>query len=87
MHITLGYGGDRLELALPDGAGVSVTAALHALGARRPGVFARWCDDQGRIRPSLGVFVNNEHVRYRDGLETQLRDGDEVYVIPTISGG
>jgi len=87
MRITVGYGAEKLELEYPDGACVPVTRALHSLGEVRPAIFARWCDAQGRLRRSLGVFVNSEHVRYRDGLDTELSDDDEVYVIPVISGG
>ena len=87
MRIILGFGAEKLEFEYPDGARVPVTMALHSLGEARPAVFARWCDDQGRIRRSLSVFVNREHVRYRDGLDTELSDNDEVYVIPVIGGG
>jgi molybdopterin converting factor small subunit len=85
MDVRLGYGGERLRLALPEGS--TVLTALDKLGHERPEVYARWCDRSGRIRASLGVFVNSEHVRYRDGLDTQLSDGDVVYVIPRIAGG
>jgi molybdopterin converting factor small subunit len=50
-------------------------------------VFTTWCDEQGRLRESLPVFVNGEHVRYRGGLQAELNDGDEVYIIPLIAGG
>lgn len=87
MQITLSYGTEKLRSEYPDSAPVSVTMALQALRDVRPAEFARWCDDQGYIRRSLGVFVNSEHVRYLNGLDTELRDGDEIYVIPVITGG
>ncbi len=87
MQVTLGYGSEKLQLEFPDGTLVSVSTALRCLGGIRPEVYDRWCDKEGRIRRSLAVFVNSEHVRYRQGLDTELNDGDEVYVIPVISGG
>lgn len=87
MHVTLGYAGQRLQIAFPDDDSVSVAAVLRAVEVQRPDAFARWCDARGRIRRSLGVFVNSDHVRYRQGLDTQVSDGDDVYVVPTISGG
>jgi molybdopterin synthase sulfur carrier subunit len=44
-------------------------------------------DWQARLRESLPVFINGEHIRYRQGLQTELKNGDEVYVIPLIAGG
>jgi molybdopterin converting factor small subunit len=36
---------------------------------------------------AVNVYVNDEHVRYRQGLQTPLREGDLVFVVPTIMGG
>jgi molybdopterin synthase sulfur carrier subunit len=87
MQVTLGYGSERHQLEYPDDHPVSVSCVLRSMEGLRPDVYRQWCNAQGRIRPSLAVFVNSEHVRYRQGLDTQLSDGDEVYVIPLISGG
>ena len=87
MRVTLGYGSERHQFEYADDTPLSVSTALKPLEGLRPDVYRRWCDKQGRIRPSLAVFVNSEHVRYRQGLDTELSDGDEVYVIPVISGG
>jgi molybdopterin converting factor small subunit len=48
---------------------------------------AAWRDGLGRLRESLPVFVNGEHIRYRQGMQTVLKEGDEIYVIPLIAGG
>jgi molybdopterin converting factor small subunit len=87
MQLTLAYGTDRHQIEYADGARVPVVAVLHSLRHLRPDDYAQWCDRSGRIRRSLAVFVNSEHVRYRQGLETELEDGDEVYVVARISGG
>jgi molybdopterin converting factor small subunit len=86
MRITVGYGSERLPFEYPEGS-VPVDRALRSVGEVQPDVFARWCNKEGDLRSSLGVFVNSEHVRYRQGLQTELSDGDEVYVIPLVTGG
>ena len=86
MRITVGSGSDKLSFEYSEGS-VSVDTALRSVGEVRPAVFARWCNKEGELRSSLGVFVNSEHVRYRQGLQTELSDGDEVYVIPLVTGG
>lgn len=60
---------------------------MRGAGEQRPDLYQRWCDQEGRLRTSLAVFVDGEHIRYREGLETRLSEGNEVYVIPLITGG
>jgi molybdopterin converting factor small subunit len=45
------------------------------------------CDDTGAVRRHVNLFVNRDHVRDRDGLETALAPGDEIIIIPAVSGG
>jgi molybdopterin converting factor small subunit len=66
---------------------VDIARALGSLKEKHPDIYYSWCDKQGRLRSSLAVFVNQEHVRYRQGLATELADGDEVYVVPMAAGG
>ena len=61
----------------------SVSAALAALIDRHPPLAGWVTDEQGRLRPHVTVFVNDE----RAGLDTALDDSDRVYVVPAISGG
>ena len=44
-------------------------------------------DDQGQIRRFLNVYVNEEDVRYLGSLETPVRDGDTVAILPAVAGG
>ncbi len=66
---------------------VRLGPVLMSVRESHPGIFKDWCADDGTLRKSLAVFVNGEHVRYKNGMQTELRDGDEVYVIPLIAGG
>jgi adenylyltransferase/sulfurtransferase len=87
VRLKLAYSRDEIWVDFPDGTPVSVAQALQSVKKERPDIYQRWCDKEGRLRSSLAVFVNREHVRYREGLETELSDGDEVYVIPMMAGG
>ena len=87
MHLKVASSQGELWLQFPEHASVNVGQALHSVKDGNPEVYRRWCDRQGRLRRSLAVFVNGEHVSYRKGMETELSDGDEVYIIPMIAGG
>jgi molybdopterin synthase sulfur carrier subunit len=78
------------ELIFSDWAGEplpTVAKLLDRALSIHPHRAAGWYDEGGQLRQSLAVFVNGEHIRYRQGLQTELKDGDEVYVIPLIAGG
>jgi molybdopterin converting factor small subunit len=45
------------------------------------------CDDTGAVRRHVNLFVNNDHMRDRDGLDTALVPGDEIFILPSVSGG
>jgi sulfur-carrier protein len=87
MRIKLACGS---ELLFSDWAGETpptVEGLLNRARTTHPHLAAAWCDESGQLRKSLAVFVNGEHIRYRQGFQTEMQDGDEVYVIPLIAGG
>ena len=61
--------------------------ALEALWKRCPGIRDRVVTEQAQIREHINVFVDNEDVRYTGGLQTPIRDGVAIAIIPAISGG
>jgi molybdopterin synthase sulfur carrier subunit len=65
----------------------SVRAALDALERRHPSFYRGICDDTGAVRRHVNVFVNKDHMRDRDGLDTALVPGDEIIILPAVSGG
>ena len=67
-------------------AGASVKDALEALGAKYPGITGRLFDN-GQLRRFVNLYLNNEDVRYLDGLATPVKDGDELAIIPAVAGG
>jgi MoaD family protein len=65
----------------------SVNALIDALDARYPGLKARLCDEGGKLRRFLNVYVNSEDIRFLDNQQTLLSDGDEVSIVPAVAGG
>ena len=78
--------GGRQEVAV-DAAAPRVADALAALWAAHPGLRDRVMTEEGRLRPHVNVFVGRDSVRYTGGLETPLREGAEVAILPAVSGG
>jgi molybdopterin synthase sulfur carrier subunit len=87
MNLRLTCGSELLIAGWPGDTPPTVEQLLAAAGTIRPELVATWCDGRGSLRESLPVFINGEHIRYRKGLKTELKEGDEVYVIPLIAGG
>lgn len=67
--------------------GSTVAEVFTAVGESHQELFARITTDEGRVRPFLNVFVNGEDIRFASDLQTQVRDGDEISIIPSIAGG
>jgi len=67
--------------------GDTVAQALRNLEEKLPQLTRYLRDENGKLRPAVNVYVNDEHVRFRQGLDTPLHDGDQVYVVPVIMGG
>jgi molybdopterin synthase sulfur carrier subunit len=65
----------------------SVSVLVDAMEARFPGIKARLCDDSGKLRRFLNVYVNSEDIRFLDNEATSLSDGDEVSIVPAVAGG
>ena len=75
-------GASELLLSAP-----SVRAALEQIEQRHPSLYRSICDEPGRVRRHVNLFVNTSHVRDRAGLDTALVPGDVVTILPAISGG
>jgi len=81
-----------LQKFTADQASVAVEAAsvdqlLQALEGQFPGILARLCDENGKLRRFLNVYVNSEDIRFLDNQSTSLKDGDEVSIVPAVAGG
>ncbi len=87
MRLKLSYGQKELLSQLPGAERVSVRQVMLSVKSAHPEIYQRWCDAEGHLRPTLNIFINGEHIRYRSGLESMLAEGDEIYIIPLITGG
>jgi len=67
--------------------GATVGEVLEALDAAHPGFADRLLDDDGNLRKFVNVFVADDDVRFMDGLETPVPDGETVAIIPAVAGG
>ncbi len=87
MKLKLSCGTKILFSEFAQDGPVHLEPVLQSIRESHPKVHANWCDGDGRLRSSLPVFVNGEHIRYKDGMQTELHNGDEVYIVPLITGG
>ena len=67
--------------------GGTVGDVLKALDAAHPGMGERLFDEGGKLRRFVNVFVADEDVRFMDGLDTELSDGQTISIIPAVAGG
>ncbi len=65
----------------------SLSDVIKALDAAHPGFGDRLLDDEGNLRRFVNVFVDDDDVRYLDGLNTVVPDGQTVSIIPAVAGG
>ncbi len=65
----------------------SVGDVLGRLDAAHPGFTQRILDDDGNLRRFVNVFVSDDDVRFLDGMDTPVSDGDTVAIIPAVAGG
>ena len=72
------------ELAVP---AASLRGVLDELERRHPRLHRSICDDTGAVRRHVNLFVNSNHMRDRNGLDTPLASGDVVTILPAVSGG
>ena len=67
--------------------GSNIRELIDDLERNFPGIKERICDEKGKIRRFINIYVNEEDVRFLQQDKTALKDGDEVSIIPAIAGG
>ena len=67
--------------------GATVAAVVDDLEHNHPGLKERLCDEAGKVRRFVNIFVNGDDIRFLNNLETTIKDGDEVSIVPAIAGG
>ena len=66
--------------------GASLQAVIASLDASYPGIGDRLLDDSG-LRRFINVYLNDEDVRFLDGLSTPVGDNDSITILPAVAGG
>jgi molybdopterin synthase sulfur carrier subunit len=68
-------------------AGNTVGEIIEDLERNYPGLKERICEADGRLRRFVNVYLNDEDIRFKKNMETELKEGDELSIIPAIAGG
>ncbi|HEX5660667.1 MAG TPA: ubiquitin-like small modifier protein 1 [Polyangiales bacterium] len=78
---TLTGGADEVAIA-----GATVREVIENIEKKHPGLKERLLDEKG-VRRFVNIYANEEDVRFLDGLDTPVKDGDSVSIVPAIAGG
>jgi molybdopterin synthase sulfur carrier subunit len=70
-----------------DVASGTLAEVIAGLEAAHPGFADRLLDEDGELRKFVNIFVDDDDVRYLDGLATPVADGLTVSIIPAVAGG
>jgi sulfur-carrier protein len=70
-----------------DAGGATVGEVLESLYAQHEELRDRLSDGDGRLRRFVNVYVGGEDIRFGEGLDTAVGDGDEVQILPAVAGG
>ncbi len=65
----------------------NVKDMINQLEKNFPGIKDRLCDDTGKVRRFVNVYLNEEDIRFLQQEETSLKDGDQISIVPAIAGG
>ncbi|MDH6133902.1 molybdopterin synthase sulfur carrier subunit [Kitasatospora sp. MAA4] len=78
------YTGGRSEVPAE---GATLAEVVSDLEKNHPGISARILDDSGKLRRFVNVYVNDDDVRFAEGLGTVIADGAGISIIPAVAGG
>ena len=70
-----------------EASGATLAEILEDLESRHPGMKERLLDDSGGLRRFVNVYLNDEDVRFLDGLSTSIPQDAQVSIIPAVAGG
>ena len=64
-----------------------ITSLIEALETQFAGIKERLCDESGKVRRFVNIYLNEEDIRFLSQESTALKDGDEISIVPAIAGG
>jgi molybdopterin synthase sulfur carrier subunit len=68
-------------------SGDSIKAILQDLERRHPGIGERLLDEKGELRRFVNVYLNGDDIRFLSQLDSKVKDGDDISIVPAIAGG
>jgi molybdopterin synthase sulfur carrier subunit len=78
------YTGEKDTVSVEAG---NISDLVLKLESDFPGLVGTLRDDQGELRRFVNLYLNEEDVRFMQGKETPIKDGDSVSIVPAIAGG
>ena len=67
--------------------GATIGEVLGKLAAEYPGISSQVFNDDGSLHKFVNIYLDDDDVRYLQGLETPVADGAEVSILPAVAGG
>ncbi len=67
--------------------GTSIRSVIDNLEQRHPGLKERLLDDNGELRRFVNIYLNGDDIRFLNQLNSQVKDGDDISIVPAIAGG
>lgn len=67
--------------------GGTIRELVDDLEKQFPGFKDRMCDENGDLRRFVNVYVGEEDIRFLEGLDTKVPEGEQVSIIPAVAGG
>jgi molybdopterin synthase sulfur carrier subunit len=68
-------------------AGGSVKDVIDDLERNHPGMRERLLDEKGQIRRFVNIYLNGDDIRFLEALNSKVKDGDDISIVPAIAGG
>ena len=78
----LSNGEEKVEV--PEG---SLESIIDSLEQSFSGIKGRLCDDKGELRTFVNIYIDCEDVRFLEGINTQVKSGAEISIVPAVAGG
>ena len=67
--------------------GDTVQEIIDFLEQNFPNIKIRICNEDGEIRNFVNIYINEENVRFLNGISSKINDGDEISIVPAVAGG
>lgn len=67
--------------------GRNISEIIENLESNYPGLKERICETDGKLRRFVNIYLNDEDIRFKKNLDTELKENDELSIIPAIAGG